>query len=487
MESNKSQDEQEYSFNSDDSIVFGPYSMKEAKSDILKGIPKDIKVRHSCIAKYEHLNISSASKPTPEVSKQQVSFRSDSDSTEHLHTDFIQQLSEVINEPSSSGVSSYCTAQNDTSITNKAPDLARECDYQTESSYCTALNLSLASEPQVFKNELSTEYMKPDASDTHCSQGLVHNEEGVIVLSSESEEEQSGDEDYLCASSRYAYSPVYASPDSSFLEYSDNATSYTESCAGRDVCSPNLEAEDIRDMNKNNQSKESWEKKDSLDDLNNTFEEMNRLLGLMEKTGSKQEHDKSKDAPQSALNKQLPIKQTSNFKSKLPQLKRQPQSTLAFKPPLSKPPKRLITPCKTTNPALRNIISPVGVYIKSGPKYCPMVKVPETKLKSEIKLVREQKENIPQDIASDLNCQIPSVIYTPAKYKLVTEVVDVKLPESIKKRVGGQVVTKHEQRVARRLDQSIERRLMESDLSINESVNQDVSILTQKQPFHFRK
>ncbi|XP_066256001.1 uncharacterized protein [Euwallacea similis] len=487
MDANKSQDEHEYSFNSDDSIVFGPYSMKEAKSDILKGIPKDIKIRHSCIARYEHLNVSPATKPTPEISKQQVSFSSSSNSTEHLNTNFIQQLSNVINEPSSSGVSSYCTAQNDTSVSSKTPDLARECENQTESSYCTALNLSLTSESQDFKNRVSTGYSELNASDTHCSQGIVHNEEGVIVLSSESEEEQSGDEDYLCSSSRYAYSPVYASPDSSVLEYSDNAVSYTNTCAERDVSSPNLESEDIRNMSSNSPIKQSWEKKDSLDDLNNTFEEMNRLLGLAEEAGTVQEHDKSKEASKPTLNKQQPIKQTPNFISKLPQLKRQPLPTSTFKPPSGKPPKRLVTPCKTTNPALKNIISPVGVYIKSGPKYCPMVKVPETKLKPEIKLIREQKENIPQDITSDLDCQIPSVIYTPAKYKLVTEVVDVKLPESIKKRVGGQVVTKHEQRVAKRLDQSIERRLMESDLSINESVNQDVSILTQKQPFHFRK
>ncbi|XP_050308819.1 uncharacterized protein LOC126745136 [Anthonomus grandis grandis] len=145
-------------------------------------------------------------------------------------------------------------------------------------------------------------------------------------------------------------------------------------------------------------------------------------------------------------------------------------------------------------PNLKNIVSPVGIYIKHSPKYCPLIKVPanERLHKSPSLLPKtlypstasSLKENIPSQ--HFVNMEIPSVIYKPAKTRIETVVREVNLPDSIKKLVKPEVVTRHKMRINNKVDESIERRLMESDLSIdtsNVSDFGDVSVVTHKQPF----
>ncbi|CAH1127672.1 unnamed protein product [Ceutorhynchus assimilis] len=155
------------------------------------------------------------------------------------------------------------------------------------------------------------------------------------------------------------------------------------------------------------------------------------------------------------------------------------------------PNKPIRTPSKL-NPALKNVVSPVGIYIKHSPKVCPMRNAPPpTKLKLPLythtshAISSSHKENIPASEDFDM----PTVIYKPARKQIATEVRQVNLPNSINKLVNPQVVTKHEARTDN-CNQSIERRLMESDYSINLSLDTtagDVSILTHNQPFNLKK
>ncbi|KAH1022283.1 hypothetical protein HUJ04_011705 [Dendroctonus ponderosae] len=149
------------------------------------------------------------------------------------------------------------------------------------------------------------------------------------------------------------------------------------------------------------------------------------------------------------------------------------------KPPLNRTPRS----------KLEHRVSPVGIYIKYSPRYSPLVKVSATSRpnSSKTKLFAaepQSKENIPEA----LNCEFPAVIYKPAATRMVSEQQDVKLPNSIKKLVSPQVVSKHERRIERQQhDVSIERRLLESDLTIHMDDNPDISIVVNKQPFAIKK
>lgn len=193
---------------------------------------------------------------------------------------------------------------------------------------------------------------------------------------------------------------------------------------------------------------------------------------------SRFQHMESKIKPPSVNSKALFAKTSQQSK---------PDS--AFKLP-SKPIKK--TPSKILNPLLKNVVSPVGVYINHTPKYCPMIKN-KPQSRTATKLCQPGPSSFKENIPVGLDMAIPSVIYKPAKTKFDTQEQEVNLPENIKKLISPQVVTKHERRIeADARKQSVERRLLESELSIDVSqcdqdTLSDISILTHKQPFNLKK
>lgn len=203
------------------------------------------------------------------------------------------------------------------------------------------------------------------------------------------------------------------------------------------------------------------EKSNTSDDLNNTFDEINKLLGQSRLSNS----PPSTQTPLKSLNSNL-TKIVSKSDSKLPV-------------PIFKVPFKSISSKKLPN--WKNIVSPVGVYIRHGPQYCPLTNVPDRKVATKL-FPTAIKENIPEQ--NDF--VVPPVLYKPAKKQQVIDVATAKLPESIDKLVCPKTVIKHERRIEGRPrhHQSMERRLMEPDLSINDTqFDQDVSIVTQKAPF----
>jgi len=192
-------------------------------------------------------------------------------------------------------------------------------------------------------------------------------------------------------------------------------------------------------------------------------------------------------------NKRPNIRSPFESKLKLPNaasarnvFKHMEKHTEDFKVPI-KPLKKITTPNKP-NPSLKNIVSPVGVYIKNSPQYCPMVKATKTRNTPQSKTLKKcgavaMKENIPSTSRMEIPLDLPMVIYRPAKNQKTINDEGLKLPQNIKKLVASTTVIKHEERIKTAdCNESIERRLMESDFSIDASCN-DISILTNKQPF----
>lgn len=203
------------------------------------------------------------------------------------------------------------------------------------------------------------------------------------------------------------------------------------------------------------------EKSNTSDDLNNTFDEINKLLAQSRVSNS----PPSTQTPLKSLNSN-PTKVVSKSETKLP--------VPIFKVPFKSNSSRKL-------PNLKNIVSPVGVYIRHGPQYCPLTNVPDRKVATKL-FPTAIKENIPQQD----DFVVPPVLYKPAKKQQVIDVATAKLPESIDRLVCPKTVIKHEGRIEGRPRhyQSTERRLMEPDLSINDTqFDQDVSIVTQKAPF----
>ncbi|XP_030748553.1 uncharacterized protein LOC115876773 isoform X1 [Sitophilus oryzae] len=156
-----------------------------------------------------------------------------------------------------------------------------------------------------------------------------------------------------------------------------------------------------------------------------------------------------------------------------------------FKEP-TKPIKKALTPIKSKNMFL-NVVSPVSVYINNTPKYSPVVKNRTTVKKNyEIGTPGSaRKENVPIKVCS-INDEIPPVIYKPSSYVKMTEEKGVNLPDSIKKLIKVTTLTKHAEKIIQDPNQSIERRLLEDDLSVD-STNHDISVVIQKQAFKIKK
>ncbi|KAF7287795.1 hypothetical protein GWI33_003426 [Rhynchophorus ferrugineus] len=163
-----------------------------------------------------------------------------------------------------------------------------------------------------------------------------------------------------------------------------------------------------------------------------------------------------------------------------------PKSGDIFKVP-SKPLKTVLTPSKPTSIFLKNVVSPVSVYINNTPKYSPVVKNSVTQRRLEKpNIPSAKKENIPSK-SCNLD-EIPAVIYKPSKTKHITNEKDIHLPGSIKKLIKDPTLTKHCQKIVD-CDQSIERRLIEDEVSIDNSLmaKTDISVLTNKQALIFKK
>lgn len=140
----------------------------------------------------------------------------------------------------------------------------------------------------------------------------------------------------------------------------------------------------------------------------------------------------------------------------------------------------------------KNIVSPVGIYIKYSPKTPLTTYVKPNECKKGVishipqspKIIKTTKEN--RDV-------LPPVVYQPAKNKLFTMQEQLILPASIDKMVKKSNVIKHEKRVKMVIqdEHSVQRKLnMETELtkaSISDSLldenNQDVSVLMSKQAF----
>lgn len=144
----------------------------------------------------------------------------------------------------------------------------------------------------------------------------------------------------------------------------------------------------------------------------------------------------------------------------------------------------------------KNIVSPVGVYIKYSPR-APLIKhvkaphenlvVPHQVFKSPLHSSKENKEN--HDV-------IPPVVYKPARKKLYTVSENMYLPPSIERMVKPSYIINHEKRInaaGDKYDDVVRRVEGESELtrgSIGDSLldqldetNQDVSILARRNAF----
>lgn len=210
------------------------------------------------------------------------------------------------------------------------------------------------------------------------------------------------------------------------------------------------------------------DKSNTSDDLNNTFDEINKLLAQSQVGDS----PSSTQTPVKCLNSN---KLVSKSDTKIPVL-----TVHNFKVPIKSTSSKKL-------PNLKNIVSPVGVYIRHTPQYRPLINVPDRKVATKLFPSNQTavKENIPQQ-TKEVDFVVPPVLYKPAKKQQVIDVATAKLPESIDKLVRPQTVIKHEGRIEGRPrhHQSMERRLMETDLSINDTqFDQDMSFVTQKAPF----
>lgn len=143
-------------------------------------------------------------------------------------------------------------------------------------------------------------------------------------------------------------------------------------------------------------------------------------------------------------------------------------------PPQLKPTKQPMTRFKS--PSYKNVVSPLGVYIKTGPS-APFVH----------KLTPRPMKNF--SVASSLNTKqiatfdnLPKVVYKPAQMKVVSGTETVKLPPSVKKLCPQSIKSiVHSDRVVQR-EIDVSKELENTDLSTLSStiLTEDVSILNVK-------
>ncbi|XP_018562263.1 uncharacterized protein LOC108904266 [Anoplophora glabripennis] len=135
---------------------------------------------------------------------------------------------------------------------------------------------------------------------------------------------------------------------------------------------------------------------------------------------------------------------------------------------------------------LKNIVSPVALYIKSSPRIPLKQNVPLRELPRIVTTTSTKssnKENL-------VGMEFPEVAYKPSKSQKTTTEEPVVVPPYMKKLITEGHITKHEGRLKpKRNDSKVSRKLLQSDVT-NTTIDQslldntgDVSVLTNKQAF----
>lgn len=168
------------------------------------------------------------------------------------------------------------------------------------------------------------------------------------------------------------------------------------------------------------------------------------------------------------INKYTDTKASSKTYFKIPEL--------PLRPKLTNP-----TPPKTYN--LKNVVSPVALYIKNSPRIPLKQNVP---LRDLSKIVTTTN---PKPAYKEIFAELPEVTYKPSKKQIATTEKHIVVPGYMKKfRFVEAHIVKHEGRIIQERDRSnISKKLLLTDIT-NTSIDQslldgtgDISVLTNKQ------
>ncbi|XP_063928137.1 uncharacterized protein LOC135141200 [Zophobas morio] len=155
-----------------------------------------------------------------------------------------------------------------------------------------------------------------------------------------------------------------------------------------------------------------------------------------------------------------------------------------FKLPLKPAKSRFHTPNAKSNlvptKQFKNIISPVGVYIKNSP--CVVLKH-----NASVKTVSALKSTPETDVIpnNDDGIIFPEVVYKPRKKVVKSVQKEVILPSSLQKMVQEPIITQHECRTQGKTRSEIVQKLEDGNLTVDSSIlnPSDVSYINLKQAF----
>lgn len=230
------------------------------------------------------------------------------------------------------------------------------------------------------------------------------------------------------------------------------------------------------------------------DKLNDTIEEMERLLKNSEKVLQNKPYDfissesnvESIDLENMMLNEE---------QDKIVPLMEHREKLYNFKTPkmTSKLPKQVNTlknPAKSnifrTSPNYKTIVSPVAMYIKNSARTPLKHNVPAKQLP-----LRHLNAGAPHNKFNKQTHEflLPTVTYKPTKTAIVSHEMGQKIPESIKKYIPQKPeVIKHEGRMLNKNSIEPEKKILMEDLTLMDSTllqlsSQDISMLAVKNAF----
>lgn len=139
-------------------------------------------------------------------------------------------------------------------------------------------------------------------------------------------------------------------------------------------------------------------------------------------------------------------------------------------------------------PNLKDIVSPVALYIKNSPRFPLKQNVP---LKELSKIVTSTSTSTKSANKANLFAEMPEVIYKPSKKQIVSTEKHIVIPPYMRKlNIRVAQITKHEGRINHESDRSkVSEKLLLADIT-NRSIDQslldstgDISVLTNKQAF----
>lgn len=156
-------------------------------------------------------------------------------------------------------------------------------------------------------------------------------------------------------------------------------------------------------------------------------------------------------------------------------------------------PEHIRTPLKSSKPStFKNIVSPVGLYIKYSPRVPLTTYVKPNNHQMTIPVKNKKPEKVSKGNWNNLDLA-PAVIYQPSKKKLYTVDEHLNLPPSINKLVKAGTVVKHEKRILSEKHDNFEteHKLLNAGEITNCSINDntlnasimDVSVLASRQAF----